>query len=71
MEILRSSSFALPSIAEAVAPYRRIYGVSSRMRGFVVGVTAAQEDSGDANLDERTPAVPLIMTLIKFFLLRG
>jgi hypothetical protein len=69
-EIFRSSSFALPPISVAVAPYRRIYGVSPRMRGPVAGRTAARRDSGEVKVVERMPAAPLIITFKKLFLLR-
>ena len=69
-EIFRLSSFALPPIAAAVAPYRRISGVSLWMRGSVVRGTAARRDSEEPKPVERTPAAPLIMTFKKFFLLR-
>src|ERR1700687_2662576 len=67
-DIFRSSSFALPPISAAVAPYRRIYGVSPRMRGSVAGGTAARRDSGEPKPAEKTPAAPLIITFKKFFL---
>jgi len=69
-EIFRLSSFALSPISDAVAPYRRIYGVSPWIRGSVAEGTAARRGSGDANLAERTPAAPPIIIFKKFFLLR-
>src|SRR6266536_674843 len=65
-EIFRLSSFALPPISVAVAPYRRIYGVSPRMRGFVAGETAAATDGGEPKSAESKPAVPLIITFKVF-----